>query len=235
MQAKPLRLEDKVRAENELILAMAHTEDKKIVWWAVGGAVVLHIVVLVAHYPDFKDVVVPQKKQNVIVVKKYVPPPPKIERREVVKKKLTRKVPIPDPTPEEPEPIREPEPEIEDEPVPPDVEIFIGVPEPPPPSGPLLAGVGDVTNPNLIQESKVDPEYPELARVARLEGNVILQAIIHTDGSVGQIEVLRSNRPNMGFEESAIEAVQHWRYVPAQQNGRPVEVYFTVIVEFTLH
>ena len=235
MQAKSLRLEDKVRAENELILAMAHTEDKKIIWWSVGGAILLHIIFLVAHYPNFRDVVVPKKSDKVMVVKKYVPPPPKIERREVVKKKLTRKVPIPDPTPDEPEPIREPEPEIEDEPLPPDVDFLIGTPEPPPPTGPLLAGVGDVTNPNLIQESKIDPEYPELARVARLEGNVILQAIIHTDGSVGQIEVLRSNRPNMGFEEAAIEAVQHWRYEPALQNGRPVEVYFTVIVEFTLH
>ena len=70
-------------------------------------------------------------------------------------------MPIPDPTPDEPEPIREPEPEIIDDPIPPDVEILIGTPEPPPPSGPLLAGVGDVTNPTLIDESKVeDDELP---------------------------------------------------------------------------
>jgi protein TonB len=144
-------------------------------------------------------------------------------------------VPIPDPTPDEPEPIREPEPEEDPEPLPPDVEFIIGVPEPPPPSGPLLAGVGDVTNPILIPESKIEPEYPELARVARLEGNVILQAIIHDDGTVGDIEILRCNRPNMGFEDSAVEAVSQWRYKPALQNGKPVEVYFTVFVEFKLH
>jgi len=195
----------------------------------------LHLIVLVAHYPDFKDRVVPSKKQNVIVVKKYVPPPPKVQKKQIVRKKLTRKVPIPDPTPDEPEPIREPEPEIEPEPLPPDVEFLIGTPEPPPPSGPLLAGVGDVTNPVLIPETKIDPEYPELARVARLEGNVILQAIIHADGTVGEVQVLRSNRPNMGFEEAAIGAVQQWRYEPALQNGKPVEVYFTVFVEFKLH
>ena len=113
--------------------------------------------------------------------------------------------------------------------------VIIGIPEAPPPSGPLLAGVGDVTNPILILESKVEPEYPELARVARLEGNVILRAIIHADGVVGNIEILRCNRPNMGFEDSAIEAVSQWRYKPALQHGRPVEVYFTVFVEFKLH
>jgi len=234
-EARTLSVEERIKAEDALIAAMAHTEDKKFGFYAFLGAVVLHVVVLVVNFPEFKDTVVPQKAENVIIVKKYVPPPPKIERKQIIKKKLTRKVPIPDPTPDEPEPIREPEPEIEDEPLPPDVEFLIGDPEPPPPTGPLLAGVGDVTNPVLIPESKIEPEYPELARVARLEGNVILQAVIHKDGSVGEVEVLRSNRPNMGFEDSAISAVQQWRYEPALQNGRSVEVYFTVIVEFTLH
>ena len=98
------------------------------------------------------------------------------------------------------------------------------MPEPPPPSGPLLAGVGDVTNPVLIEESKIEPEYPELARVARLEGNVILQAIIRADGIGGRRRgAADCNRPNMGFEESAIEAVKQWRYKPAhaeRQAGR---------------
>jgi len=234
-EGKHLGLDEKLKAEDLLYGAMFHTGDGKIMAWAFLGALIVHIVVLLINFPEFKKTVVPKKSGKVRIVKKYVPPPPQIERRQVVRKQLTRKVPIPDPTPDEPEPIREPEPEIEPEPLPPDVEFLIGVPEPPPPSGPLLAGVGNVTNPILIQESKIDPEYPELARVARLEGNVILQAIIHADGSVGEIEVLRTNRPNMGFEESAMEAVAQWRYEPALQNGKPVEVYFTVFVNFTLH
>lgn len=234
-QDQSLRLDDKMKAQDLLYASMAHREDRKFIAWAVGIAFVIHVIVVFIHFPEFKRALIPQKKENVIIVKKYVPPPPKVERKQVVRKKLTRKVPIPDPTPDEPEPIREPEPEIEPEPLPPDVEFLIGTPEPPPPSGPLLAGVGDVTNPKLIAETKTEPSYPELARVARLEGNVILQAIIHSDGSVGDVEVLRSNRPNMGFEEKAIEAVQTWRYAPALQNGKPVEVYFTVFVEFKLH
>jgi protein TonB len=224
-----------VKAEDKLYEEMFHSRDGGIMWKALIVAVVLHVGILIINFPTFKRAMVPQKAENVIIVKKYVPPPPKVERKQIVKKKLTKKVPIPDPTPDEPEPIREPEPEIQPEPLPPDVEFLIGVPEPPGPSGPLIAGAGDVTNPELIAESKVEPEYPELARVARLEGNVILQAIIRSDGTVGSIEVLRTNRPGMGFEDAAISAVQEWRYKPALQNGKAVEVYFTVFVDFKLH
>jgi protein TonB len=234
-EGQSLGLDDKLKAADILYGSMFRTGEGKVMFYAFLGALAIHIIILLINFPEFKKAVVSKKQGKVIVVRKYVPPPPQVERRQVVKRKLTRKVPIPDPTPDEPEPIREPEPEIEPEPLPPDVEFVIGVPEPPPPSGPLLAGVGNVSNPILIPESKVEPEYPELARVARLEGNVILQAIIHDDGTVGEIEVLRTNRPNMGFEEAAMEAVSQWRYKPALQNGKPVEVYFTVFVNFTLH
>ena len=230
-----LRLDEKVKAEDALYASMFHTGERKTMWIAISVAVVLHAIVLFATFPEFKKTLEAKKKGPQIVVKKYVPPPPKIQRKQIVKKKITKKVPIPDPTPDEPEPIREPEPEIIEDPIPPDVEIVIGDPEAPPPTGPLIAGVGDVTNPRLIEETKVQPEYPELARVARLEGNVILQAIIHSDGSVGELEILRCNRPNMGFENAALSAVTQWRYEPATQGGRPIEVYFTVFVEFKLH
>ena len=234
MEGKALKLDDKVKSEDLLYQSMFHTEDRKIIRWAIVGAIALHVIVFVINFPE-AEVLVPSKDKNTRMVRKYIPPPPKIERKIIEKKKITKKVPIPDPTPDEPEPIREPEPEIEPEPLPPDVDFLIGVPEPPAPSGPLVAGVGDVTTPRLLEETKVEPVYPELARVARLEGNVILQAIVHTDGTVGDLEVLRCNRPNMGFEKSALEAVGQWRYDPATQNGKPVEVYFTVYVDFTLH
>jgi TonB family protein len=99
---------------------------------------------------------------------------------------------------------------------------------------PLMAGVGNVTNPRLIPDSKVDACYPELARRARLEGTVILQAIIRTDGTVEDVEVLRSSRPNVGFEEEAVGVVRMWRYEPAVQDGRPVDVFFTVVIQFEL-
>jgi protein TonB len=136
----------------------------------------------------------------------------------------------------EPEPIREPQPEILPEPLPDDVQILIGVPGPPPvaESAPLIAGTGGVTNPVRIEESFVPPRYPDVARVARIEGNVILQAVIDREGAVDEIQVLRSSQPGVGFEDAAIEAVAQWRYEPATQGGRPVEVYFTIVVDFDL-
>ena len=96
----------------------------------------------------------------------------------------------------------------------------------------MLAGVGDVTNPVLIPESKVEPEYPELARVARLEGNVILQAIIDRNGDVVNVRVIKGQP--MGLSEKAIEAIRQWKFQPATLNGKPVDVYYNLTVNFRL-
>jgi protein TonB len=233
-QNTSLRLDEKVKHEDLLYASMFHSEDKKYVTWGFVAAVIIHIVFLVVPLPNFDRALVPKKDKNVVVVRKYVPPPPKIERKQIVKKKLTRKVPIPDPTPDEPEPIREPEPEIQPDYLPPDAEFLIGIPEAPPPQGPLLAGVGGVTNPMRIAESYIQPVYPELARKAKIEGKVFLQAIVQKNGDIGEVSLLRCNRPGLGFEESAIGAVEQWRYQPATQSGKPVDVFITVIVDFTL-
>jgi protein TonB len=230
-----LKLEERIKAEDALYQSMSHPGESKLLGIGFAVAVFLHVAVMFIHFPDMNTLIPDKKEENYIIVSKYVPPPPKVKQRQVVQQKLTRKVPIPDPTPDEPEPIREPEPEEDPEPIPDDVEFIIGVPEPPPPSGPVLAGVNNVSNPVLIESTKIDPEYPELARVARVDGQVILQAIVRKDGSVGDVSVIRVNRPNLGFEESAVKAVAQWRYEPALQNGKPVEVYFTVVVDFSLH
>ncbi len=213
-----------------------HPEDKKLKEIALLGAIIVHVLVFFLRFPSFGGPLkAEQKPENVIYVRKYIPPPPKVERpKQQAPKKLTKKVPIPDPTPDEPEPIREPEPEPEIEPLPPDVDILIGEPEAPPQQGPLIAGVGDVTYPERIPESYVKPTYPDLARKAKIEGMVILQIIVRKDGTVGNITVLRAPSARLGFEESAIDAVTQWRYKPAMQSGRPVDVYLTVQVAFEL-
>jgi len=99
---------------------------------------------------------------------------------------------------------------------------------------PLLAGVGNTTNPVLIPESRERPAYPEIARRGRVTAGVILQAVVLPDGSVTDPRVLRCTTRGFGFEDAAMEAVRQWRYEPATQNGTPVAVYFTIEVELSL-
>lgn len=198
----------------------------------IGGAV-LHILLFLVTFPEFKNLLPePKNERKVMMVRKYVPPPPKKQPEKKIERKITKKVPIPDPTPDEPEPIIEPEPPDEPEPLDDDVEVLLGDPEPPPVTGPLIAGVGGVSEPQLLE--KVEPEYPELARRARIQGRVILRAVIKKDGSVSEVEVLKVPAGNLGFSDAAVSAVKQWRYKPALQSGRPVDVYFTVVVNFTL-
>ncbi|HXV74769.1 MAG TPA: energy transducer TonB [Candidatus Polarisedimenticolaceae bacterium] len=222
-----------------MLALLDHGNEARLKWTALGIAIAIHLVLMLINFPEIRQAVQPRPQGPVLIVRKYIPPPPKLERpqRTVVRRELTRRIPIPDPTPDEPEPIREPEPDIVVPPLPEDVEVLIGVPEPPGPGpgeGPRIAGTGGVTMPALIPESKIAPQYPELARVARIEGRVILQAVICPDGSVSDLVVVRCSHPRLGFEEAAVDAVRQWRYTPATLDGRPVSVYFTVLVDFEL-
>jgi protein TonB len=95
--------------------------------------------------------------------------------------------------------------------------------------GPLTVGPG-VLAPTLIH--KVAPEYPNIARVSRLEGRVVVEAVIARDGTVEDAEIVHAS--SRLFEQAALEAVLQWRYAPARLNGRPVRVTFRVNVEFIL-
>jgi protein TonB len=105
-----------------------------------------------------------------------------------------------------------------------------GVASPTPKDDPVIVSPG-MTPP--ILKRRVEPEYPELARVIRQEGRVFLQAVISATGRVEEVTVLRSSSPL--FEQAAIDAVRQWEYEPARQGDRPVAVYFTIDVRFTLH
>jgi protein TonB len=70
---------------------------------------------------------------------------------------------------------------------------------------------------NLGLLKKVDPVYPPVMEAAGLEGVVVLDAVIHRDGTIGDITVLRSTAP--AFEQAAIDAVKQWRYTPLPYEG----------------
>jgi TonB family protein len=88
---------------------------------------------------------------------------------------------------------------------------------------------GGIREPRRIDY--VPPVYPEPARAAGVQGLVILEATIDTDGSVTGIKVLRSI-PDL--DQAAINAVRQWRYQPTLLNGQPVAVMTTVTVNFAL-
>ncbi len=226
----------KKMATQELFLLEAADEGsvkRNLIFFSI--ALLFHALLFAITYPDFSAALQKtNKERKVVKVRKYVPPPPPDMPKKKIERKLTKKVPLPDPTPDEPEPIIEPEPPPEPPPMDPDMDIVIGVPEPPPLSGPLMAGLNGVTNPEVIEETKVLPEYPEPARRARIEGKVYLQAVVRRDGTIGELTVLKEPATNLGFADAALAAVRQWRYKPATQGGRPVDVYITVYVTFSL-
>ncbi len=81
---------------------------------------------------------------------------------------------------------------------------------------------------NLIR--KVQP-YPALARSARIQGAVVLQAVISKQGSIENLKVL-AGHPML--TQAAIEAVSQWRYRPYILNNEPVEVETQITVNFSL-
>ncbi|HEU5334809.1 MAG TPA: TonB family protein [Terriglobales bacterium] len=78
---------------------------------------------------------------------------------------------------------------------------------------------------------RVQPMYPPLARQARIQGSVILQAEISKDGSIENLRLI-SGHPMLA--PAAIEAVKQWRYKPYFLNGEPVAVETQITVNFTL-
>jgi len=86
-----------------------------------------------------------------------------------------------------------------------------------------------VTKGLLVQ--KIEPQYPPLARAARVQGEVVLSAVIDGNGQINNLQLV-SGHPML--VQAAIAAVKQWRYKPYLLNGQPVEVETTITVIFSL-
>jgi protein TonB len=106
--------------------------------------------------------------------------------------------------------------------------IVGGLPDvaPPAPAKVIRVG-GHIHAPKLAY--RVAPEYPQLARDARVGGMVIVEAQVGTDGRVKVVKVLRGIPL---LDEAAVEAVRQWRYQPLLLNGEPTQFILTVTVLF---
>jgi TonB family protein len=230
--AKPAKKLSMTTAE---MLAMEEGQDKKVTRWAMGIAVVFHVIIFAMHWPSFASGLsdASEKKNKIYVVKQVKfkqPPPPKQQQ---IPKPKTRKVAIPDPTPDEPEPIRDEDPD-EDVDFVPDENLVLGVPDAPPPpepEGPIRFVVGgNITEP--VKLSGPNPIYPEAARRARIQGVVVLECTIGKDGRVQSVKVLRGLP--LGLTETAVDAVNKWKFKASTLNGKPVEVLYILTVRFNL-
>jgi protein TonB len=95
--------------------------------------------------------------------------------------------------------------------------------------GPYRPGAG-ITPPSIMRE--VRPDYTEEARRRGLEGDVELEIVVRSDGSVGNVKILRGL--GSGLDQRAVDAVRQWRFSPAKRFGTPVDVMVQVGVEFKL-
>jgi TonB family protein len=89
-----------------------------------------------------------------------------------------------------------------------------------------------VTTPVVVREVK--PAYTSDAMRAKVQGSVLLECIVRSDGSVGDVKVARSLDPVFGLDLEAMKAARQWRFRPGMRQGEPVAVLVVIELTFTL-
>jgi TonB family protein len=89
-----------------------------------------------------------------------------------------------------------------------------------------------VINPRILREVK--PHYTADAMRAKVQGTVLLEAVVLADGTVGRIDVVKSLDPTFGLDQEAVKAAKQWRFMPGTRFGEPVNVLVTIELTFTL-
>ena len=206
------------------------TEDRRTLRLATTLAVLVHLALFAVTFPEFAQEVAEARSTQVFVVRP-VPFKPPIDTRPTLPRQRSRRMPIPDPTPDDPEPLLAAMPVVPAVEMPSDLVGLEGLVPPPPPvdEGPIEF-TSRMVRP--VRISGVDPHYTEIARRARLEGVVILRAIISREGIVRDVSI---EKPlGLGLEDAAVAAVRGWRFEPATLNGEPLDVIYRVTVRFSL-
>jgi protein TonB len=234
MQNKPQAHHTHTQTSFEHLLARER-EDRRTTPLGITAALVVHVLAFAMTWPSFaKQEVEPERvilrpiQLTQIEVPK--PPPPSA----VQPRKIPKKVPIPDPTPDEPEvverEVEEPDLHFDDQLL--DPFENIRVPTPPPELETTKVRVHfDVDPPRVLH--RVPPQYTQAALHAHVEGPIVLELTIGTNGRVRESKVLRSLP--LGLTEEAIKAVSQWQFEPCLYGGREVEVLYILTVNFRIN
>ena len=97
-------------------------------------------------------------------------------------------------------------------------------------SGPYKMGEEGVKAPVLVSEVK--PRYPDDAKQRQVQGNVEVEAVVKTDGTVGDVTVTKSLDPQL--DEEAVNATKQWRFRPGTKDGTTVDVIVQIEMTFRL-
>ncbi len=103
--------------------------------------------------------------------------------------------------------------------------------QPWPPPGVYRAN-GEVSSPKVTKQ--VPPNYSAAAMKAKVEGSVLMEAVVLTDGTVGDVRVVQSLDKEHGLDDVAVETVKKWRFIPGKKDGVPVPVVVEVRMAFSL-
>ena len=99
-------------------------------------------------------------------------------------------------------------------------------------AGVYVAGNG-VIAPRVLRQTKVG--YTSDAMRAKIQGTVWLEAVVNTDGKVGDVKVSKSLDAVYGLDKEAVKTLKQWRFAPGTREGVPVPVRVTVEMTFSLH
>lgn len=206
-------------------------QDRAMRLYALVAAMLLHATLLAVRFPALEAQTqgAPEKPVHRLEPIRFRPPPP--ERQDQLPRPAARRVPIPDPTPDDPEPIRLAS-ELEEQLPLPSADLVVGIPAAPPPTEPAAPIHAGWASPP-VKTYAPPPQYTEPARRARIQGVVIVQAIIDEQGNVSHVKLLEGLP--LGLDQAALDAIRQWRFEPARMtDGRPVAVYYTLTVNFEL-
>ena len=198
----------------------------------IMAAMLIHAGIFAVTWPTIAQAPPKEPEQILIPIRlvNLIPPEREVEPIRIVKPiEHQGGVIIPGPPDKPTEPIER---DVFEPPEGPVVVIELPDPPPPPPDPPPTIVTADFEIAAPTIEYRVEPRYTEPARRAGIEGVVILELIIDTEGRVESVNALRGLP--LGLTKSALDAVKQWQFEASTYKGNPVSVRYILTINFNL-